>query len=158
MAAFAITEPSCEFSVDTSGCACPAGHTLRKFSGPPRGTTVKLSEYAAALAGTPQELDGTGIVRDVFAARNGPPKDPFGFRVSRIRQGATATNCSGVPVTVGFTIAIEKLCGAEMLPCESSAVTLNGNEPAVVGVPLMMPVGANSVSPGGSDPDTTAQA
>jgi len=119
---------------------------------------VKLTEYAAAFAGTPQELEGTGIVRDVFAARNGPPRGPLGFRVSRIRHGATATNCSGVPCTIGFAIAIEKLCGADMFPCESSAVTLNWNEPAVVGVPLMMPVEANSVSPGGSAPVTTAQA
>lgn len=73
----------------------------------------------------PQVLDGTGIVRETPAARNGPPRGPAGLRVSLMRHGGTATNCSGTPGVEELTIAIVKACAAETVPCESLAVMLN---------------------------------
>ena len=77
-----------------------------------------------ALAGTPQALAGTGTVRDVPAEIYGPPKVPFGLRVSMTRHGASPplaavgfspSICCRVlfvilPVSVGvhFVIAIER--------------------------------------------------
>jgi hypothetical protein len=56
-------------------------------------------------------------------------------------------------------IAMDKGCGGETPPTLSFTVTLNlnGLPTAVVGVPLMTPVAAVSVSPGGRDPLVTVQ-
>jgi hypothetical protein len=62
IAAFAVTVPVRAFSVETRGCACPTGHTLR-YPSEPWGIAVKFSEYACALGGMPQELDSTGNER-----------------------------------------------------------------------------------------------
>jgi hypothetical protein len=62
MAAFAVNVPVGAFRVDTNGCDCPAGHTLR-YPSAPCGIAVKFSEYACALEGMPQVLDSTGIER-----------------------------------------------------------------------------------------------
>src|SRR5437667_9658864 len=86
MAALASTVPSNEFSVEATGCACPAGQAVTHLSGP-CGTTVTLSEYAAAPGGAPHGLDGTGKERVLPPVMNGPPKGPLVFRVSRTRQG-----------------------------------------------------------------------
>src|SRR5580692_8836206 len=93
MAALARVVPSSEFSVDTNGCACPVGQAVR-YESAPCGTTVTLNAYAAALAGIPHELDGIRKVRLLPPASDGPPKAPFGLRVSRTRQGVNGKNCS----------------------------------------------------------------
>src|ERR1022692_5092908 len=90
IAAVALIRPSRQFSVETNGWDWPAGQTERKLS-PPRGTTVRLSEYAKALAGMPQELDGMLKSRLTAAPRIGPPKGPVGSRVSAMRQGVIGT-------------------------------------------------------------------
>jgi hypothetical protein len=51
-----------------------------------------FSDQAAAFAGTPQELEGTGMERVVPPEMYGPPSGPFGFRVSMMRQGSTVIN------------------------------------------------------------------
>src|SRR5438552_1387774 len=88
MAAFATTLPSNALSVETDGWVCPAGHVVRKASGP-AGTTVMFSEYAWAAAGIPQ--DALGMAKDPVCppAIDGPPNGPAGNRVSAMRQGAT---------------------------------------------------------------------
>src|SRR4051794_39503480 len=86
MAALALILPSVEFRVETVGWAWPAGQTERKPNGP-RGTTVRLSEYARALAGMLQGPPGMLKSRVVAAARFGPPNGPAELRVSAIRQG-----------------------------------------------------------------------
>jgi hypothetical protein len=60
---------------------------------------------------------------------------------------------------VEAAMAIEKLCADDTLPAGSVAVTLklNGLPVAVVGVPPITPVDAFSVSPGGKEPEETAQ-
>src|SRR5579863_2006222 len=88
IAALASTVPSSEFRVDTTGCVCPVGQVVR-YPSNPCGTTVIFNEYAAAPAGTPHELEGTGKERLVPPARDGPPNVPVGFRVSNIRQGVS---------------------------------------------------------------------
>ena len=55
----------------------------------PWGTTVAFSEYALAVEGIPQTLDGIGIVLVVPPVKLGPPKSPGGFRVSATRHGVT---------------------------------------------------------------------
>src|ERR1700728_2987207 len=91
MAAFAITLPSVEFSVETPGYPLPAGHTDKKPSGP-SGTTVKFKEYAFAVAGMEQPPERSGKLRDVLAARLGGPNGPVKgwlLRVSAMRHGAS---------------------------------------------------------------------
>src|ERR1017187_1118724 len=75
IAALDVTAPVSAFSVDTGGCAVPAGHAVRNPS-IPAGATVMLKAYAWALAGIPQELEGTGNVRATPPARDGPLKLP----------------------------------------------------------------------------------
>src|SRR5690242_10788696 len=87
-AAFALVRPS-EFSVETRGCGCPAGHTEANPSHPD-GTTVMFNEYAATPAGTPHPPAGSGKSRAIPPARMGPPSAPAEFRVSTIRQGDVA--------------------------------------------------------------------
>src|ERR1700679_1173310 len=93
MAALASIAPSTEFRVDTSGVACPVGQTVR-YPSPPCGTTVTLNAYAGAVGGSPHELDGIRKVRLLPPASDGPPKAPFGLRVSRTRQVVNGKNCS----------------------------------------------------------------
>lgn len=74
-AAFAMTVPLGEFSVDTPGYGCPAGQMDKKLSGP-EGRAVTFSEYALAEAGTPQELDTIGKSRLAYVPKLGGPKAP----------------------------------------------------------------------------------
>jgi hypothetical protein len=53
--ALAVMVPVGAFKVDVAGCGCPAGHVLSTQSAGPRGTAVKLNEYAFALAEISQE-------------------------------------------------------------------------------------------------------
>jgi hypothetical protein len=98
IAAFDTTRPSNEFSVDTVGCASPAGHTDRYASGP-GGTTVMFSEYAFAVAGIPHPPLGTEIVRapDNAGGPNMPvnPVPAYSNRVSTNRHGVIATRGRG---------------------------------------------------------------
>src|SRR5580765_1046977 len=103
MAALALIRPSKEFSVETTGCGRPVGHTEMYWRDATRGTTVRLREYAKALAGIPQELAGTTKSRLDPAAKAGPPKGPAELRVSAMRQGVTGTKRRPGP-------------GAEMVP------------------------------------------
>jgi hypothetical protein len=60
--------------VDTFGFAVPACQTVREPALVVLGCTVKLSEYAAAFAGTGHVvLAGSGIVRTAPAAMFGDP-------------------------------------------------------------------------------------
>src|SRR5262245_30450232 len=86
IAAFARAVPVRSFRVETSGCAIPVGHVVRKLRAPV-GTTVMLSEYAAAVCGIPHELDSTGTWRETPPVSIGPPSGPFGPRVSITRHG-----------------------------------------------------------------------
>ena len=67
---------------------------------------MKLSEYAEAFAGMPQALEGIGIVRDIPPEMNGPPKGPFGFRVSMIRHGVTVINWSAIVEAGAVTVKV----------------------------------------------------
>lgn len=62
IAAFATIAPWNEFNVDASGCDWSAGQMVRNCR-IPRGTAVTFTEYALALAGTPQLLCGIANVR-----------------------------------------------------------------------------------------------
>src|SRR5580658_7642909 len=64
-----------KLSVDTFGCAVAAGQTVKYPGFVVLGWTVKLSDQAAAFAGTGHiVLAGSGIVRTVPAAMYGDPK------------------------------------------------------------------------------------
>src|ERR1700676_2327080 len=91
MAALALMRPSKEFRVETNGCGWPVGHAVKNESGP-CGTTVTFNEYAIAVDGIPQPLPGIAKARTSAASMLGPPKGPFGRRVSAMRQGLTGTN------------------------------------------------------------------
>src|SRR5882672_7043187 len=86
IAAFATTVPVGAFSVEATGCVCPAGHVVKKPR-PPCGTAVKFREYAWADVGTLQALERIGRFRVAPPMREGPPNGPGAFRVSAIRQG-----------------------------------------------------------------------
>ncbi len=88
MAALAVTTPVEELSVETTGCACPVGHTVRNPR-PPCGTAVMLSEYAWAVDGMPHELDCRGNARPTPPVREGPPSGPAALRVSAMRHGVS---------------------------------------------------------------------
>jgi hypothetical protein len=97
-----------------------------------------FSEYATAFAGTPQALEGIGIERVAPAGMNGPPRGPFGLRVSMTRHGATITNWSaedmaGITVNICVTgVAGEKVafppCVAviEQVPAARSVTVVAG--------------------------------
>src|SRR5581483_9929234 len=99
IAALASTLPSVEFSVETFGYGCPAGHTERKGS-VPKGTAVKLSEYATAEPGMLQPLDSRGMLRFAEPGSGGPPNWPVlpcPARVSTARQGVIGKNPAPPP-------------------------------------------------------------
>src|SRR4051794_21772494 len=77
IAMLAVMAPVSAFSVDTPGCAEPAGQAVRKPSGP-LGTTVMLVAYAWAVAGIPQAPEITGKFRPTPPAREGAPNVPAG--------------------------------------------------------------------------------
>jgi len=79
----AIT-PSSAFSVDTTGCALPSGHSVR-YPKPPVGTTVAFSTKAFALDGIPQELP-------VTLTGSAPLNEPLELRVSSTRHGVTVNS------------------------------------------------------------------
>src|ERR1039458_5508331 len=91
MAASALTRPSTEFMVETTGWYSPVGQMVRYPSGP-CGTTVTFSEYAAASVGILQPpACGMGKLWKVPPLLE--PLPPCCGRVSTNRQGVTATNC-----------------------------------------------------------------
>lgn len=98
MAAAALTRPS-EFSVEVGGRLCPQGKSVRNPS-LTLGTTVTFTEYAFAVEGMPQALEGMLKPRVVPAVRNGPPNGPFGLRVSATRHGVTGTKLKPAEVPV----------------------------------------------------------
>src|SRR5216684_2022725 len=93
IAEFPLMRPSRELRVDTKGCACPVGQTVR-YASELWGATVTFSAYAWALEGMLQELFEIAKLREVPPARNGPPNGPAGLRVSATRQDVTGTNMS----------------------------------------------------------------
>src|ERR1051326_5344860 len=95
-------EPSGEFRVETRGCGCPVGQTVRYPRDPALGATVTLMVYAAAVGGMPQELEAIGIVRVV------PPATyvPTAPRVSITRHGVTGTNCSATGCVVASSLHV----------------------------------------------------
>src|SRR3954468_16579980 len=84
-----VTAPSMAFRVETSGCAEPCGHNVKKPRGP-GGTTVAFTTYDCAEAGAPQ---GAAPTLRSLAPLNG--NEPAGFRVSSTRQGVRL--CSDSP-------------------------------------------------------------
>src|SRR5580698_7453603 len=93
IAAFATTAFE-KFSVETFGMVgSREGHVVRLAAGPAAGgTTVKFSEYADAVAGTPQELAGRLNGRVAPASREGGPNSPLNpaaVLVSATRQGVS---------------------------------------------------------------------
>ena len=63
-------------------------------------------------------------------------------------------------VTVGGPATIRvRFCGGEVIDgvLLSCTVTVNGNVPLAVGVPLMIPVEAFNIRPAGSAPEATVQ-
>src|SRR4051794_3900284 len=93
IAAVDLVRPSSELAVETTGCTCPVGHSVRNPSGP-AGTTATLSEYACAVGGILHGPFGMIKLRAVPPAISGPPKGPSGARVSTKRQGVTGTKRS----------------------------------------------------------------
>src|SRR5450432_3829992 len=91
IAALDLRRPSNELSRDTSGRGCPLGQ-MAKYPRRPDGTTVTFNEYARAVTGTPQLLEGMTKSRLLPPAIAGPPKGPAALRVSATRQGVTGTN------------------------------------------------------------------
>src|SRR4051812_33736719 len=75
MAAFATTVGiGAPFSEDTVGWLCPVAHAVRNPSGPEfLGTAAKLSEYACAAAGMPQDEERMGNARGAPPVSDGPP-------------------------------------------------------------------------------------
>ena len=100
MAALDLMRPSSELRVETKGCVCPVGHMVMKPSGP-LGTTATFTEYACAVAGTPQALDGMLKSRLELPAIAGPPNGPAGSRVSSTRHGVIGTKLSATPPAAG---------------------------------------------------------
>ena len=91
-AALARIRPSQAFSVETTGCAVPDGQVLSHPRYFVNGTAVMFSEYAAAVVGMPQGLDGMGKDRVPLPGREGgpyAPVKPANARVSATRQGVT---------------------------------------------------------------------
>src|SRR6266850_4329630 len=72
------------------GTGPPVGYS-RKSPTSVSPTTVTLIAIALASAGIPQRPTA-GKLREVFAARAGPPEGPAGLRVSATRQGVNVKN------------------------------------------------------------------
>src|SRR5271167_3353226 len=105
MAALALTRPSTEFSVDTTGWPSPLGQIVR-YPRTDCGTTVTFSEYATALAGILHGLPlcESGKERAECPPMGGPPNVPLALRVSTTRHGVSGTNCTANGT--GFTICV----------------------------------------------------
>ena len=61
-AALAVISPSQAFSVETTGCGWPVGHTVIQPRYLPMGTAVMFREYATAVAGMPQLAVAIAVV------------------------------------------------------------------------------------------------
>ena len=93
-----------------------------------RGTTVRLREYAKALAGIPQEL-ATGLKsRLIPAARLGPPKGPFALRVSAIRHGVRGTKRRACGAPALITVLSTALLSDD--PPPDTVTEFNSGDPA----------------------------
>src|SRR5690349_3977823 len=90
IAALDFVRPSSELSVEAMGRNSPAGHNVRKPSGP-LGTTATFREYAWAVIGTPQVPAGITKSRLVPPDIAGPPNAPAARRVSTTRHGVIGT-------------------------------------------------------------------
>ena len=75
IAAFATTCPLIELSVETVGKDSPVGQAV-KYPSVVCGSTVMFSEYACALEGILQPLDGIGNSRVEPLAKDGGPNAP----------------------------------------------------------------------------------
>ena len=75
-------------AVPEAGSRCPVGKVVR-YPRPVRGTAVKFSEYACAVAGTLHGLDKIGNPRVCWAEIMGSPRfgEEIGLRVSAARHG-----------------------------------------------------------------------
>src|SRR4051812_18962721 len=107
IAAVDLVRPSSELAVETKGCTCPVGHSVRNPRGP-AGTTATFSENACAVGGMLHGLIGIIKLRAVPPAISGPPKGPAGSRVSTKRQGVTGMKrraCAGVIVVEFVALA-----------------------------------------------------
>src|SRR5579871_3037955 len=109
MAALALVRPS-EFINETPGCGWPVGQIVRKPRGS-WGTTVTFNAYAVEPRGRRQLLFcGSGKLLEVSPWMGGPPKGPFGLRVSTTRQGVTGVNRKAWdpgPLTISSCAAAE---------------------------------------------------
>src|SRR5579864_8697041 len=119
MAAFDLILPSIEFSVATSGCGCPVGHSVRNPS-EPEGTTATFSEYATAVEGMPQALLEMAKSREVCRGRPGPPKGPVALRVSAMRHGVIGTKRAalegGICAEALMVSVTDTVCGVLVAP------------------------------------------
>ncbi len=86
IAALATAALDGAFSVEASGCVCPAGHAVRKPM-PVLCTAVTFNEYACAVPATLHGLASKGNVRALLPTNAGPPSGPAGSRVSTRRHG-----------------------------------------------------------------------
>src|SRR5262249_5093271 len=115
IAAAPLTRPSAELSVETNGCVWPHGNVV-KYPRDSRGTTLIFSEDACAVLGILQLLLGIATPGVVRAPKNGPPKGPFGFRVSATRHGVTGTKrravglCALKPIAQSPPLALSQFC------------------------------------------------
>src|ERR1051325_5252206 len=137
IAAFALMRPSAELRVETEGCDCPAGHAERKPS-VPMGTTVRLSEYARAVAGMPQALAGILKSRLTAVGKAGPPNGPLALPVSAMRHGATGAKRRAVPGPILPVCVTVKVTPAAVMVPLRAAPGLAATEK--VAAPLPVPV------------------
>src|ERR1019366_6164173 len=84
---FARVLPARKLTVEASGCAIPAGKTMRSPCAV-GFTTVTFAETATAPEGTPHVFVRTNV-RCAAPPRDGPPRGPAVLRVSRRRQGVS---------------------------------------------------------------------
>ena len=86
---------------------------------------------------------------------------PLFTSVNHVVQFSSAATWGIEPIKLspetGASIVIETICGADVTPVLSCAVTLKLNVPAAVATRRIVPVAGSSVSPGGNDPLLTVQ-
>src|SRR5206468_2905075 len=155
IAALDLIRPVSEFNVEARGRVWPAGHTVRKPSGP-AGTTATFSEYALASAGMPQTLSGIVKSRLLPPLMAGPPNAPAALRVSAMRQGVTgrkrnATGLVLVDETTRFTAdpALTMVPAAGLwlitLPAGTLPLAANVTVPTINPAPVIVAVAAACV-------------
>ena len=115
MAALALMRPSKEFSVETTGCGCPAGQIGDVTEGG-EGNHGQIERVRQGIGGDAARTRHGLKSRLMPAARLGPPKGPFALRVSAIRHGVTGTKRSACGGPALITVLSTALLSADPPP------------------------------------------